>query len=127
MNGGIKHAISADSFLIGTMANISTFDYLHTLLMRLSMVVMWLTFFVFHLTFFVLAVVALWWLRIPLETPVEQLASFAQSLPAALAGLFGLSVFTILGLWVKLWRRIYGKVVIPYLFRDMDEYMRTQG
>ncbi len=109
------------------MANVSTFDYLHTLLMRLSMVVMWLTFFVFHLTLFVLAVVALWWLRIPLETPVEQLASFAQSLPAALAGLFGLSALTILGLWVKLWRRAYGKVVIPYLFRDIDEHMRTQG
>ncbi|HYS88531.1 MAG TPA: hypothetical protein VEN78_26540 [Bradyrhizobium sp.] len=109
------------------MTNISTFDILRALLLRLSMVVMWLTFFVFHLTLFVLAVVALWWLRIPPETLVEQLASFAQSLSAALAGLVGLSALTILGLWVKLWRRVYGKVVTPYLFRDIDEYIRTQG
>ena len=109
------------------MTNISTFDYLHTLLVRLSMVVMWLTFFVFHLTLFVLAVVALWWLRIPLETPVEQLASFAQSLPAALAGLFGLSALTVLGLWVTLRRRVYGKVVTPYLFRDIVDRTRTRG
>lgn len=89
------------------------------------MVVMWLTFAVFHLTLFVVALVALWWLQIPPETLVERFVSFAQSLHVAVAGLFGLSVATILALWVKLWRRVYGKVITPYLFRDVDEVMRS--
>ena len=108
------------------MAKITTFDYLHTLLMRLGLVVMWLTFTVFHLTVFVLGLVVLWWLRIPPERLVEQFLTFAQSLHVAIAGLFGISVLTLLAIWVRLWRRIYGKVITPYLFRDITEYMRAQ-
>lgn len=107
------------------MPNISHFDYLNLLLMRLSMLVMWLTFFVFHLTIFVLALVTLWWVQIPPETLFEQLAQFAQSRSAAIVGLLGVSALTILALWVKVWRKAYSKIVTPYLFRDADEVMRA--
>ena len=86
---------------------------------------MWLTFAVFHLALFVVALIVLWSLQIPPQRLVEQFVSFAQSLHIAVAGLFGLSVATILALWVKVWRRVYGKLITPYLFCGVDEVMRS--
>lgn len=104
------------------MREMHQFDYLFSLLQRMSLVIMWLTFFVFHLTLFVIALVVLWLLQIPPQTLVEQFAQFARSLHVAIAGLFGITAATILGLWVKLWTKIYGKVVTPYLFREIDAH-----
>jgi hypothetical protein len=104
---------------------IDKFDFLRSLLARLSLVIMWLTVFVFHLTLFVLALVALWFFQIPPQTLVAQFLAFAQSLHAAIASLIGVSVLTVLVLWVKLWMRIYGAVITPYLFRDIDEARRS--
>lgn len=107
------------------LAQLSPIDFVYLLVRRLAVLVMWLTFAVFHLALFVIALVALCALQIPPQTLVEQFVAFAQSLHAAVAGLFGLSVLTILVLWVKLWRRVYGKLITPYLFRDVDEAMRS--
>ena len=107
------------------MAQLSTIDFVYLIVQRLALVVMWLTFAVFHLALFVIVLIVLWSLQIPPQTLVEQFVSFAQSRHAAVVGLLGISAATILVLWVKLWRIVYGKLITPYLFRDVNEVMRS--
>jgi hypothetical protein len=95
-----------------------------SLIARLSLLVMWLTFALFHLALLVVGLYALWWLQIPPQQLGERFLSFVHSLPAAIAGVLGVSALTILVLWIKLWRRIYGKITTPYLFRDIDTQVR---
>jgi hypothetical protein len=87
---------------------------------------MWLTFAVFHLGLLVLLLCVVWWNQILPKELLGQFFVFAQSLPAAIAGVIGLSVLAILGLWIKLWRKIYGKITTQYLFRDIDATTRDE-
>jgi len=106
------------------MNGIEPFEFLHSLLMRLSLVIMWLACLVFHLTLLVFFLTAAWFWQISPETVGE----FATYLFQRLHGANFLAVLAFLGVsgglalywYVRLWRKLYGTLVVPFLFRDID-------
>ncbi len=103
----------------------NSFDVLHSLLARLSLIVMWMWFAVVHLVLFQFGLFALWWLQIPPQKLCAQFLEFVQSLPVLLAGVMGVSVLTILSLWVWMLRKIYAKIAVSYLFKDINEQIKN--
>lgn len=106
------------------MSTIERFDFLHSLLMRLSLVVMWLVCAVFHLTLLVFFLTASWFWQISPET-IEEFATYLfQRLHGAtflaVVGFLGVSGSLALYWYIRLWRKLYGALVLPFLFRDID-------
>jgi len=105
------------------------FDYLHSLLKRLALVVMWLAFAVFHLALLACALAAAWFWQISPETASEFATSLFQQWRGAsflgILGFLGFSGGLALYWYVRMWRKIYGALVTPFLFRDIDRQTGT--
>lgn len=99
-------------------------DALHSLLLRLSIIMMWLTVALVHLALFLILFATVWYFEIPPRILLERFFGFVQSLPVAIAGVLGVSALTILLLWLKLCRIVFGKLTTPFLFRDIDANVR---
>jgi len=85
---------------------------------RLSVHVMWLTFAVFHLSLVVAGLFLLWWYQLSPEQVATFLVSELDSSSARVFGWFGISVATLLFLYVRLWRKLYARMTMRYFFSD---------
>ena len=82
---------------------------------------MWLTFISFHLILVVIGLLVLWWLQVQPESIQQWFLSVVESRPVAVLGFVGVSVATVLVLYVKAWRKLYAKLTTPYIFRGLAD------
>jgi hypothetical protein len=108
--------------------SISTVDLLHSLLQRLSLVVMWAVFAIFHASV-ILAFLFFVWLFEVSPTSIAETATAAYQrmhgpILLSIAGLLGLSVLVAIRYYILAWRKLYGRIVVPFLWRDVDRHLR---
>jgi hypothetical protein len=109
---------------------IDPFAALHSILLRVSMLLMWTVFALFHVTLAVLFLLCAWATK---ADPGRMLAKIEDaylgwhlSTFLAVLAAFGGSITLLLLGYVWAWRRLYGAFVIPYVFKDVDEAFRQQ-
>lgn len=111
------------------MAGISKLDTVHSLLMRLALVVMWLAFAAFHLTPLSLFLAAAWfWQFGPEAVSAGATDLFRRThgpMLLAILGLLGVSGLTALYRYTRVWRKFYSAFVTPFLFKDINEAVRS--
>lgn len=113
------------------MTTVEPFDFLRSLLMRLSLIVMWLAFAVFHLTLAMLLLAAAWaWEVSPATieaTATSLLQRWRDTNLAAVVGFLGASGGLALYWYVKAWKRLYSAFAVPFLFKDIDDAFARPG
>ena len=103
--------------------SIDPLSLLHSLLLRVSLLLMWTIFAVFHLG---LALTGFFLIWITGETPATLSAAFLntiQSTAVSVLGLLGMSLVGILTLYIQLWRMAYRALVTPFIFNDINRHM----
>jgi hypothetical protein len=99
------------------------------LITRVGRLVMWISFMLFHVIIFV---VAFFWLWITETTPAQLIAQTKATLhllldPTTGAVLRYLGVSSLVAVavaYVWLWRKIYSRLVTPFIFRPVNDYLR---
>jgi hypothetical protein len=109
---------------------IQPFEFLHSLLGRLSLVIMWLACAVFHLALIVVFLTAAWFWQIAPETvegfAIDLFQRMHGATLLAAVGLLGVSGGLALYWYIRFWRKIYGALVTPFLFRDIDDAFKRK-
>lgn len=99
-------------------------DLLHTLIQRLSIVLMWTVFAVLHLFLLVVGLFALWISQVDPTVFAEKTAALYHraNLPTVFAvlGILGVSASTMAVVYVRLWKKMYSWLLVPFLFKDAD-------
>jgi len=106
-------------------------DMLMVLITRLGKLVMWIVFMLFHLGLFV---AAFFWLWITETTPTYLIAQTKGLLHLLLDPTTGAvlrylgiaSVPVVVGAYIWAWRKAYSRLVTPFLFRPINDYLQER-
>lgn len=98
-------------------------DCVHSVLMQMGRLVMWLTFAVFNLSLVVVCLLVFWLFSVSPSRLFEMVSSFYSSTHLATAvsvlALFGASLATVFYWYWRLWCKAYSSIVVPLLFKDL--------
>ena len=109
-------------------ARIDPFAALHSVLARIGALLMWTHFVIFHIILIVAFLLYAWatkidpaWISAQIKAVYLQwhLTTFV-AIPAA----FGVSIPLVLACYIWAWRRVYRALVLPYIFKDIQEAVR---
>lgn len=102
-------------------------EMVHTLLARLTLVVATLAFIALNLALATLGLLALWAWQVEPQAVLDGLLQFAQSRGGILLGLAGLSLATLLGMWIRFGIRAVQTRLSRFLWRGIRESAEKSG